>query len=66
MMVGAGIEETGRLLRDGAGFLFQRDLGGAFRLVLHRVPVDHIEKRVCITGHYAGDGVVDVEGVRPA
>lgn len=63
MEVGAGVDETGRLLRDGAGFLLQRDLGGTFRLVLLRMPIDHVEKRVRVRGFYAGDGIIEVEGV---
>lgn len=64
--IGAGVDETGRLLRDESGFLLQRDLGGTFRLVLLRVPVDHVEKRVRVQGFYAGNGVVEVEGVAAA
>lgn len=64
--IGAGVDETGRLLRDSTGFLLQRDQGGTFRLVMLRVPVDHIEKRVRIKGYYAGDGIVEVEGVAAA
>ncbi len=63
---GAGVDETGRLLRDEAGFLLQRDLGGTYRLVLLRVPVDHVEKRVRVRGWHAGEGVIEVEGVAPA
>ncbi|EQB33060.1 DUF5818 domain-containing protein [Sphingobium ummariense] len=62
---GAGVDETGRLLRDEAGFLLQRDLGGTYRLVLLRVPVDHVEKRVRVRGWHAGEGVIEVEGVAP-
>lgn len=58
--------ETGRLLRDEAGFLLQRDRGGRFRLVLLRVPVDLVEKRVRVTGVYAGDDIVEADGVAPA
>lgn len=61
--IGAGVDETGRLTRDDAGFLLQRDLGGTFRLILLRVPVDHVEKRVRVQGYYAGDEIVEVEGV---
>lgn len=61
--IGAGVDETGRLTRDEAGFLLQRDLGGTFRLILLRVPVDHVEKRVRVQGYYAGDETVEVEGV---
>jgi hypothetical protein len=64
--IGAGVDETGRLLRDEAGFLLQRDSGGIFRLVLVRVPVDHVEKRVRVRGFYAGNDVVEVEGVAAA
>ena len=39
--IGAGVDVTGRLVRDAAGFLLQRDGGGSYRLVLLRVPVDH-------------------------
>lgn len=59
------MDETGRLLRDEAGFLLQRDLGGTYRLVLLRVPVDHVEKRVRVRGWHAGEGVIEVEGVAP-
>ncbi|BBF69607.1 DUF5818 domain-containing protein [Sphingobium sp. 3R8] len=64
--IGAGVNETGRLLRDDAGFLLQRDLGGSYRLVLLRVPIDHVEKRVRVQGYYAGDGIVEAEGVAAA
>lgn len=63
---GAAIDETGRLLRDGAGFYLERDAGGRYRLILLRVPVDHVEKRVRIRGFLAGDGVVEADGVAPA
>ncbi|EQB04405.1 hypothetical protein FHS51_003167 [Sphingobium wenxiniae] len=62
----AQVDETGRLLRDAAGFLLQRDGGGAYRLVLLRVPVDHVEKRVRIKGWHIGDDIVEVEGVAAA
>ena len=64
--IGAGVDETGRLIRDEAGFLLPRVLGGTFRLVLLRVPVDHVEKRVRVQGYYAGEGIVEVEGVAAA
>ncbi|WP_066698190.1 DUF5818 domain-containing protein [Sphingobium amiense] len=66
MEAGTSVNETGRLLRDAAGFLLQRDAGGTFRLVLLRVPVDHVEKRVRVTGYYAGNDVVEADGVAPA
>ena len=64
--VGAAVDETGRLLRDGAGFVLKRDGGGSYRLVLLRVPVDHVEKHVRIRGVLAEEGVVEVEGVASA
>lgn len=66
MEVGADVDETGRLLRDDAGFLLQRDLGGRYRLVLFRVPVDLVEKRVRVRGFFAGDDIVEADGVAPA
>lgn len=64
--IGAEVDETGRLQRDRAGFLLLRDGGGAYRLVLLRVPVDHVEKRVRVRGFYVGGDVVEVEGVSAA
>lgn len=61
--MGAGVDETGRLVRDDGGFLLQRDGGGVYRLVLLRVPVDCVEKRVRVRGFYAGDDVVEADGV---
>jgi hypothetical protein len=66
MEIGAGVNETGRLLRDDTGFLLHRGVGGVWRLILLRVPVDHVEKRVRVTGFYAGDDIVEAEGVAPA
>ena len=62
-MVGVGtrIDEMGTLLREGAAFVLRRDLGGRWIIDLHRVPVDHLEKRVRITGTIVGDGLVDVD-----
>ena len=65
-MIGAHIDETGTLLRDGGSFALRRDAGGRYRLDLHRVPVDHVEQRVRITGTIVADGLVDVVGVAPA
>ena len=65
MMIGTRIEETGTLLRDAGGFSLRRDLDGRWRLDLHRVPVDHIERRVRITGIVVGEDLVDVDGVAP-
>ncbi|WP_294132287.1 DUF5818 domain-containing protein [Sphingobium sp.] len=64
--IGAAVDETGRLVRDTAGFLLRRDNGGTYRLVLLRVPVDLVEKRVRVRGFHAGDGIVEADGVAPA
>lgn len=63
--IGTRIDETGTLLRETGGSYFRRDLGGRWKLDLYRVPVDHIEKRVRITGTVVGDDLVDVDGVAP-
>lgn len=62
--VGTQVEETGTLLREASGFVLRRNLGGRWKLDLHRVPVDHIEKRVRITGTFVGDalGCIDIQG----
>jgi len=65
MMIGTRIEETGMLLREAGGFALRRDLGGRWMLDLHRVPVDHVEKRVRITGVVVAEGLIDVDGVAP-
>ncbi len=64
--IGDPVEEKGRLLRDGGGFLLRGDSGSAWRLVLSRVPVDHVEKHVRVFGYYAGDGLLEVEGISAA
>jgi hypothetical protein len=64
--LGTRIEETGTLLREEGGFALRRDLGGRWMLDLHRVPVDHVEKRVRISGVVVGEGLIDVDGVAAA
>jgi hypothetical protein len=59
------IRETGTLLRDGGGFILRRDAGGTYRLELSRTPIDHVEKRVCVTGTLIAEGLVNVDGVAP-
>jgi hypothetical protein len=65
MAAGEAIDETGMLLREGAGFVLQRDLGGRWPLDLSRMPVDLVGKRVRIVGVETAAGRVDVDGVRP-
>ena len=52
--IGKSIDETGTLIRDGAGFYLRLDLGGQYALELRRVPVDFIEKRVRVVGRSGG------------
>ncbi len=66
MTPGSQVDETGRLVRDEGGFVLERDLGGRWRLILNRVPVDHVEKRVRVTGWYLGEDMVEADGVGPA
>lgn len=54
------------LLRDGGGFVLKRDVGGYYRLELHRMPVDLVEKRVRVIGVLIGPDHVDADGVQPA
>jgi Protein of unknown function (DUF5818) len=61
--VGTRIQENGTLIRHDGGFALRRDVGGRWRLDLHRVPVDHVEKRVRITGVIVAEDLVDVDGV---
>lgn len=61
--LGTRIDESGTLLRDEGGFVLRRDLGGRWMLDLHRVPVDHVEKRVRISGVVVAEGLIDVDGV---
>lgn len=63
--IGSRIEETGTLIADGGGFALRRDIGGRWKLDLHRVPVDRVEKRVRISGIIVGAGLVDVGALGP-
>jgi hypothetical protein len=64
-VIGGRIEETGTLIAVGGGFALRRDIGGRWKLDLHRVPVDHVEKRVRISGIIVAEGLVDVEALGP-
>ena len=64
MTVGDRIEQTGTLVRDGGGFALRRDGGGTIALDLHRVPVDHVEKAVRISGICVAAGLVEVDRIR--
>jgi len=60
------IDETGTLIRDSGGFALRADSGVTLRLDLHRVPVDHVEKRVRVRGRRGPAGTVEVDGVAAA
>jgi Protein of unknown function (DUF5818) len=64
-VIGNRVEEIGTLIADGGGFALRRDIVGRWKLDLHRVPVDHVEKRVRISGIIVADGLVDVEALGP-
>jgi hypothetical protein len=63
---GSPIERFGTLIRKDAGFALRSDGGTVFHLQLHRVPVDHVEKRVRVTGVLIEDDLIEAEGVAPA
>ena len=60
------IEETGTLVREDGGFALVGDDGRRWRLDLHRVPVDHVEKRVRVVGTLAGERLIEADGVAAA
>lgn len=64
MQIDERIDETGLLLRQGGGFALRRDAGGIYLLTLPRIPVDEVEKQVRVIGYYAGNDMVDVEGIQ--
>ncbi len=61
--IGTRIDETGTLVRDGGAFYLRRDLGGRYRLELHRTPVDEVEKRVRVVGTLVAADLVDADGI---
>ena len=63
--IGNRIDEIGTLIADGGGFALRRDIGGRWKLDLHRVPVDHVEKRVRISGIVVAEGLIDVDALGP-
>lgn len=63
--IGTRIDETGTLIADGGGFALRRDIGGRWNLDLHRVPVDHVERRVRISGIIVAEGLIDVDALGP-
>ena len=65
-MSGDPITLEGTLIRDGAGFAIRAERGVIYHLQLHRVPVDHVEKRVRVVGMLIGERLIEAEGVAPA
>ena len=60
------IDLFGTLIRDGAGFALRAERGVIYHLQLHRVPVDHVEKRVRVVGILIGERLIEADGVAPA
>ncbi|MCK8455455.1 MULTISPECIES: DUF5818 domain-containing protein [Sphingomonas] len=60
------VDETGTLIREGGGFVLQRDSGGRYQLQLARMPVDHVQKRVRIIGVAIAPDLIEVDGVSSA
>jgi len=63
--IGTRVEETGTLLRDGDAHVLRRDTGGRWKLDLHRVSIDLIDKRVRMIGVIVEEGLVDVMALEP-
>ena len=64
--IGDRILMEGTLIRDGAGFALRAERGTIYHLQLHRVPVDHVEKRVKVAGTLIGEQLIEAEGVASA
>ncbi|KTE24099.1 MULTISPECIES: DUF5818 domain-containing protein [unclassified Sphingopyxis] len=56
---------AGTLMRDNGGFVLRADRGVSIRLLLHRVPVDLVEKRVQVTGLWIDEYTIEADGVAP-
>ncbi|HZV58170.1 MAG TPA: DUF5818 domain-containing protein [Sphingobium sp.] len=63
---GDSIRIEGTLVRESAGFALRAERGVLYHLQLHRVPVDLVEKRVCVTGTLIDERLIEAEGVAPA
>lgn len=62
---GGHADVAGILIRDSGGFALLVDGGTSIRLLLGRVPVDHVEKRVRVTGLWTDEHTIDADGVAP-
>lgn len=67
--IGTRIEESGTLIQETDRVVFRRDLGGRWRLDLHRVGIDlaeqHAGQRVTITGTVVAKGLIDIDALAP-
>jgi len=63
--IGTRIEESGTLIRESDSVVFRRDLGGRWRLDLHRVGMaladQNAGQRVTVTGTVVAKGLIDVD-----
>jgi len=62
---GSQADLTGTLIRDTGGFALRSEGGTQIRLLLHRVPVDHMEKRVRVVGIWIDELTIEADGVAP-
>jgi hypothetical protein len=62
---GSHADVAGTLVRDSGGFALRSDSGPNLRLLLHRVPVDYVEKRVRVIGVWIDGQTIEAEGVAP-
>jgi len=60
------IDTSGLLQRGPGGFVLRGDDRIVRHLILHRVPVDLVEKRVRVIGTLIEDGAIEADGVQPA
>ena len=65
MPLGSPIDESGLLLRDGAGLILQRDDGGRWRLDASPRHRELAGRRVRVKGKRSGFDLVDVEMLDP-
>lgn len=63
---GSSAELVGTLIRDAGGFALRVEGGVTYRLLLHRVPVDHVEKQVRVIGTWIDAQTIEADGVAPA
>jgi hypothetical protein len=54
---------TGTLMRDSGGFVLKIEGKELVRLLLHRVPVDLVEKPARVIGIWLDDHTIEAEGV---